>query len=90
MQRYNRSLCRGRTMIYKDGIWAEERICDLPPDKQNEIRTDLERAYQFFGYRGKLREQMVAKAMDSDLGAVCNLIGLYKWALDNEQKGIEK
>lgn len=61
-----------------------DRICDLPPDKQSEIRSEVERAYQFFGYRGKQRERMVAKAMESDLGAVCNLIGAYHWAMDND------
>lgn len=62
-----------------------EYICELTADKQNEIRAEIERALQFFGYRGQQRERMAARYMDSTLVNACNLIGAYKWVLDNEQ-----
>lgn len=72
-------------MIYKDGIWVKESICDLTADKQNEIRAEATEAYKFFGYEGERLKKAIAKAMDSDLGEVCNLIGAYKFILDNEE-----
>lgn len=63
----------------------KEYICDLAPDKQREIRAEVEQAYKFFGYSGKQLERMIAKAMDSTLADVCNLMGAYKYILDNEK-----
>lgn len=64
-------------------------ICDMTADKQNEIRAEIERALQFFGYRGKQRERMTARYMESTLADACNLIGAYKWAIDNEQTSVD-
>lgn len=71
-------------MIYTDGIWVRENICDLAPDRQTEIRAEVTDAYRFFGYEGQRLERAVAKAMDSDLADVCNLLGAYEWAKDNK------
>lgn len=71
-------------MIYTNGIWVREDICALPPDKQAEIKGEVTAAYKFFGYSGQRLERAVGRAMDSDLGEVCNLIGAYKWSRDNQ------
>lgn len=72
-------------MIYKDGIWVRENICDMTADKQTKIRTEVTEAYKFFGYEGSRLEKAVARAMDSDLADVCNLLGAYHWAINTEE-----
>ena len=73
-------------MIYKDGIWVRERICDLTADKQNEIKSEVTEAYEFFGYKGQKLEDAVNTIMDAELVDAANLLGTYKWALANERR----
>lgn len=63
----------------------KEYIKDMPIEKQNEIRAEVERALRFFGYEDSQVRRMTAKIMDSTLADACNVIGAYKWALDDEQ-----
>lgn len=72
-------------MIYKDGVWVRENICDLTADRQNEIKAEVTEAYQFFGYEGQKLKEAVDKIMDAELIDAANLLGTYKWALANER-----
>lgn len=64
-------------MIYKDGIWIRENICDLTPDEQFKIRTEVAEAYAFFGYKGQKLDNAVDTIMHGELVDATNLIGLY-------------
>lgn len=68
-------------MIYRDGVWVRENICDLTADEQSKIRAEVTEAYEFFGYKGQNLEKAVNRIMDAELVDAANLLGLYKWAL---------
>lgn len=66
-----------------------EYIKDMSAEKQNEIRTEVTEAYRFFGYEGTQLDRLVAKSMDSTLADVCNLLGAYRWVLNDEKTAVQ-
>lgn len=63
----------------------KDMICELSADQQTKIKAEVTEAYQFFGYDGKRLKDAVALAMNSSLADVSNLLGAYRYILDNEE-----
>lgn len=60
-------------------------VCELPIEKQEEIKAEITEIYEYYGYEGKRLENAVERGMDSKIRDVCDLIGFYKWQKDKEQ-----
>ena len=59
-------------------------VCELPTEKQEEIKAEVSQIYNDLGYKGKELESAIERCMDSKIRDVCDLIGWYKWKTDKE------
>ena len=64
-------------------------VCELPIEKQFEIKNEVAEIYSDLGYSGEQLENAIERCMNEKLVNVTDLIGWYKWYKESEVRNAE-